>query len=137
MKKLAACLVTALAVGWSSQAHAECTYADGTAAPAPGMSEQAKTSNAWGPRFVSLYNNLNKGDQATLDAMLDHRNSALVTSKCSPNDLFWTHLSLVGLSEEDPESLSEGLPEIARAFKLTDQGRRRIPAMLEAGGVRK
>ena len=102
----------------------------------PGLSEEARNSREWGPQFVTLYNNLSKGDQSTLTAMLQHKNSALVTAKCSANDLFWTHLSLVGLSEQDPESLAEGLPEIARAFKLTDEGRSTIPGLLEAGGIR-
>lgn len=131
MAKLLAALIASGLVVWPSHSWANCTYADGTAAPEPGLSVEAVDSEDWGPTFVRLFKRLNDGDKSTLAAMLEIDNSALLTNKCSNNDLLWTHLSLLGMSQEDPDS---GLPAEAtedfRVFILTDHGREALPGLI-------
>lgn len=135
MTKLFAALIAGAALAWPSHSWADCTYADGTAAPEPGLSQEALDSEDWAPTFVRLLSRLNEGDRSTLVAILIADNAALVTNKCSNNDLLWTHLSLVGISEEDPDSVPVGLPEdvagTIRAFTLTDHGRDTLPGLLQ------
>ncbi len=133
MAKLLAALLAVILVNWPSPSWAGCTYHDGTAAPEPGVSQEALDSQDWGPTFVTLFKRLNDGDKSTLAAISEIDNAALLTNKCSNNDLLWTHLSLVGMSREDPDS---GLPAEAaenfRVFNLTDLGRKELPALIQS-----
>ena len=133
MTKLLAALIAGSFIVWPSHSWANCTFADGTAAPEPGLSQAALDSKDWGPTFVRLFKRLNDGDKSTLAAIVEVGNAALLTNKCSNNDLLWTHLSLVGMSQEDPDS---GLPAEAaddfRVFILTDHGREVLPDLIQS-----
>ena len=133
MTKFLAALIAGGFLVWPSHSWASCTYADGTAAPQPGLSQEAVDSEDWNPTFVRLFKNLNEGDRSTLAAIVEIDNSALLTNKCSDNDLLWTHLSLVGMSREDPDP---GLPPEAtadfRVFVLTEYGREMLPDLIRS-----
>lgn len=135
MKPLLIILATAVATIWPVPGHAACFYADGTSAPEPGPSPAARKSKDWGPKFVELFNTLSKGDKSTVVAILQRPGAALLTTKCSNNDLFWTHLSLIGLSGEAPDAVPAALAETGRAFELTEQGSQTLPLLLRADGL--
>lgn len=125
-------LMLIIVAGLPSFGHASCNFADGTAAPKPGPSQEAMNSRAWGPTLVKLFNALSKGDKSILAAVLNKPGAATLTTECSNNDFFWTHLSLVGMSELAPDAVPAGLPIQARAFKLTEQGAQVLPGLLRA-----
>ena len=104
--------------GWAS-----CTYADGIPAPKPGPLPEASKSAAWGEKFVELYMNLSKADKSTIDAVLKVGDETVLITRCSPHDLFWTHLSLLELSEVVDAKLPDPVAELTRAYKLTSKGR--------------
>ncbi len=135
MKQFFAALTVGVLVNWPSHSWAGCTYADGTPAPEPGVSQEAQDSLDWGPTFVKLFKGLSDGDKSTLVAILRQSDAVLLTTKCSANDLFWTHLSLVEMSEEAPDVIPEEWPqELAdnsRAFGLTEYGREVLPGLLQ------
>ncbi len=53
-----------------------------------------------------------------------------MTSRGSPNDWFWAHLSRVGLMEVRPEAAPEALREVVIAYALTPDGRKYLPGLL-------
>ncbi len=106
-----------------SSSWAACTFPDGSAAPEPGLLGDMPDLREWNVEFVELYNNLSKGDRSTLVAVLRQDATVLMTSRCSPNDLLWTHLSLVGMSEVDDGVVAEQLAERVRGYRLTRFGR--------------
>ena len=137
LKKLSIILTTILGVILPSLSWAACRYADGATAPEPGLSQKALESKDWGPKLVELFNNLSKGDKSIVAAILRKPGAALMTTKCSNNDLFWTHLSLVGMSEVVPDAVPAAAADFARAFKLTARGSRDLPGLLRLDGIRR
>ena len=136
VSKLAAILSAIYAVILPSLVWAGCQYADGTAAPEPGPSPEALHSKSWGPKLKVLFNNLSDGEKSNVLAVMETPDAALLTMKCSNNDLFWIHLSLVGMSEVEPDSLPELLADKGRAWKLTGLGYRTLPALLRSDAMR-
>ncbi len=134
MNKLSMISLSILIASLPALSWATCLYPNGTSAPEPGLSNQAQKSKSWGPSLVKLFNNLSAGDKSILVAVLQKRGGVLLTTKCSNNDLFWIHLSLVGMSEVKPDAIPTGLPAAQakkmRAFKLTASGYQRLPSFL-------
>ena len=121
----AAALIVLPSAGW-----AECTYADGTPAPEPGPSSEAEASPTWKAKFVELYSNLSRGDKSVVDAVLKVGDEPVLISRCSPHDLFWTHLSLLGLSEVVDAKLPDPVGKLTRAYKLTPKGQKLLPGYI-------
>ena len=126
-------ILTAVAVlslpstGWTA-----CKHADGTPAPEPGPSQAAKQSKTWGPKFVELFSNLSRGDKSVVVSALKVGDAAILTTRCSNHDLFWTHLSLVEMSEVVDSGLPEPVRELTRSYKLTAHGQKALPDLLSA-----
>ena len=125
----AAFLVSAL-IALPSAGRASCTYADGSPAPKPGLAPDAGKSAAWGAKFVELFGNLSKGDKSTVDAALKVENAQVLVTRCTPHDLFWTHLSLLGLSEVVDAKLPDPVAELTRAYQLTSKGQKVLPSYI-------
>lgn len=117
-------LICLPSTGWAA-----CKYADGTAAPEPGFSQEATESKTWGPKFVELYGQLSKGDQSIVAAMVQDTGVAM-TTKCSNHDLFWTHLSLLGWSKVVTNGIPPELQKIGRTYALTDKGKKSVRELL-------
>ena len=120
-------LIVLPSTGWTA-----CTYADGTPAPQPGPSKAAAASKSWEPKFVELYSSLSKGDKSVVASALKVPNAEILTTRCSNHDLFWSHLSLAGISEVVDIGLPEPVKELTRAYKLTPSGRKSLPDLLRA-----
>lgn len=120
-------LLTLPSSGWAA-----CKYADGTPAPEPGVSEAATASKNWESKFVELYSALSRGDKSVVASALKVGNAEVLTTRCSAHDLFWTHLSLVGMSEVVDMGLPEPVRELTRAYKLTTHGQNALSDLLRA-----
>ena len=114
-------------VGWAA-----CKYADGSSAPEPGRSQATKESETWQRKFVELLSNLSRGDKSTVDAALKVGTEPVLTTRCANQDLFWGHLSLVGMSEVVDMGLPEPVKKLTRAYKLTPFGQKTLPDLMSA-----
>ena len=86
--------------------------------------------------LVEAYRAMSPGDRSTLHVMTRgtlprDAPASLMTTQGSPNDVFWTLLSTVGLSEpgKPNKELSEALPTI-RMWKLTENGAKVVPGLV-------
>lgn len=134
MSKLSMISISILIASLPALSWVTCLNPNGTNAPEPGLSKQAQKSKSWGPALVKLFNNLSAGDKSAVVAVLQRPDGILLITKCSNNDLFWTHISLVGMSEVKPEAIPSGLPAAQtkkfRAYRLTTSGYQRLPSFL-------
>jgi len=126
---------TADDVSISEVGRPRCVYPDGTPVPEPGLSTEAANSMGWGPMFGALYMDLSDGDRSTVVGALQTPGAAVLTARCSPNDIFFSHMSLVGWSEVVPDGVPAELAKLPigqqfRSYKITDLGRSALPNLL-------
>ncbi len=81
-------------------------------------------SKSWGPELLAHYTNMSHGDRSTFQAALVQPDAVLMTDKCTAKDLFWIHLSWVGMSEpreHDFKKFPEAMREKLRIWGLTER----------------
>ncbi|MEM1298409.1 MAG: hypothetical protein AAGH68_03950 [Pseudomonadota bacterium] len=90
----------------------------------------------FGPMMATTYAELFPGDKSVNVTALRDPEAVMLTSACSPNHVFWTHLSLVDMTRPADLPLNADAPPearaIMRAFSFTDRGRQVLPGMLKS-----
>ena len=107
---------------------AQCFYVDGTAAAPRGFSSEIFTSPTSGPLMLRLYRMLSVDERAVLSRALTTPNVALVTQRCGPNDLFWSHLSNLGWFA--PVNDLENIAAHEQAYVMTGEGATVLPTLI-------
>ena len=81
--------------------------------------------------LAAAYEAMSPGDKSTLHAIANKPSASLMTTRGSPNDVFWTLLSSVGLSKPGTpnKELTEALPTI-RMWEMTDDGAKVMPGLV-------
>lgn len=103
--------------------------------PMRGLDEAAQHDKSWGPRLKELAEKLSAGDKSVLVAMLGEgaaQDAVSMTSRGSPNDWFWAHLSKVGLMQERPDAVPEPLQAHVVAYAVTPTGKQTLPGLLRS-----
>ncbi len=126
---LSACLLPTAVT--TAEADAPCFYSDGAQVPEPGFSEAAMHAYEFGPQLKASFDALSDGEVSTVVALLEHPGSTLLTMKCSANDVFWTHLSLVGLSDTSDDAVPADLAGKARGYRVTEEGQQLLPGLID------
>ncbi len=106
------------------------------ARPQTGQSEfvaQAQPTQEAMLQLIEGFMALSPGDRSTLEVAQDKRDAILLTSKGSPNDLYWQELARWGWMRRAPvpEGLTQaGLADRFSAWTTTRLGREKIPLLI-------
>ncbi len=94
---------------------------------------QAQPSQEAMLQLIEGFMALSPGDRSTLAVAQDKRDAILLTSKGSPNDLYWQELARWGWMRRAPipEGLTQaGLADRFSAWTTTRLGREKIPLLI-------
>ena len=99
--------------------------------PERGFHEPALHDKSWGPRLKELAAALSDGDRSVLLSLLQEtKDATAMTSRGSPNDWFWAHLSRIGWMAPREDAVPDPLRATIVAYHVTEEGQTHLPGLL-------